>query len=52
MEEYLLRGMGTLPALEETGIRLFFNGPESFTPDNLHLLGPTPEVDIFLSLVA
>ena len=47
MEEYLLRGMGTLPALEETGIRLFFNGPESFTPDNLHLLGPTPEVDNF-----
>ncbi len=47
MEEYLLRGMGTLPALEKTGIRLFFNGPESFTPDNLHLLGPTPEVDNF-----
>ncbi len=47
MEDYLLRGMGTLPALEETGIRLFFNGPESFTPDNLHLLGPTPEVDNF-----
>jgi len=47
MEEYLLSGMGTLPALEETGIRLFFNGPESFTPDNLHLLGPTPEVDNF-----
>jgi 4-methylaminobutanoate oxidase (formaldehyde-forming) len=47
MEEYLMRGMETLPALEQTGIRLFFNGPESFTPDNLHLLGPTPEVDNF-----
>jgi len=47
MEEYLLRGMETLPVLEETGIRLFFNGPESFTPDNLHLLGPTPEVENF-----
>ncbi len=47
MEEYLVKGMQTLPALEETGIRLFFNGPESFTPDNLHLLGPTPEVDNF-----
>jgi len=34
MEEYLLRGMATMPALEQTGIRLFFNGPESFTPDN------------------
>lgn len=47
IEEYLLRSMETFPALEETGIRTFFNGPESFTPDNLHLLGPTPEVDNF-----
>jgi heterotetrameric sarcosine oxidase gamma subunit len=47
VEEYLLRGMETLPALEQAGIRTFFNGPESFTPDNLHLLGPTPEVDNF-----
>ncbi len=47
MEDYLMRGMETLPVLEEAGIRLFFNGPESFTPDNLHLLGPTPEVDNF-----
>jgi len=47
MEDYLIRGMGTLPVLEQTGIRLFFNGPESFTPDNLHLLGPTPEVENF-----
>jgi heterotetrameric sarcosine oxidase gamma subunit len=47
MEEYLVRGMETQPALGEAGIRLFFNGPESFTPDNLHLLGPTPEVDNF-----
>ena len=47
IEDYLMEGMGTLPILEETGIRLFFNGPESFTPDNLHLLGPTPEVENF-----
>jgi 4-methylaminobutanoate oxidase (formaldehyde-forming) len=47
IEDYLIQGMGTLPVLEETGIRLFFNGPESFTPDNLHLLGSTPEVDNF-----
>ena len=47
IEEYLMRGMKTLPALEQAGIRTFFNGPESFTPDNLHLLGPTPEVDSF-----
>jgi glycine cleavage system aminomethyltransferase T/glycine/D-amino acid oxidase-like deaminating enzyme len=47
IEEYLMRSMEAFPALEETGIRTFFNGPESFTPDNLHLLGPTPEVDNF-----
>ncbi|MFT7564538.1 MAG: glycine cleavage system aminomethyltransferase T, partial [Bacteroidia bacterium] len=47
IEDYLMQGMETLPALETTGIRLFFNGPESFTPDNLHLMGPTPEVDNF-----
>jgi 4-methylaminobutanoate oxidase (formaldehyde-forming) len=47
IEDYLMKSMETLPDLEEAGIRLFFNGPESFTPDNLHLLGPTPEVDNF-----
>ncbi len=47
VEEYLLRAIGTMPVLEQTGIRTFFDGPESFTPDNLHLLGPTPEVDNF-----
>lgn len=47
IEEYLLNSMETFPQLEQTGIRTFFNGPESFTPDNLHLLGPTPEVDNF-----
>ncbi|MCD4525811.1 FAD-dependent oxidoreductase [Nocardioides sp. cx-173] len=33
-----------VPALAETGIRKFYNGPESFTPDNQFLLGQTPEV--------
>ena len=33
-----------VPALEEAGIRKFYNGPESFTPDNQFLLGETPEV--------
>ncbi|NNE74845.1 MAG: GcvT family protein [Acidimicrobiales bacterium] len=33
-----------LPVLGETGIRLFFNGPESFTPDDAYLLGETPEL--------
>jgi 4-methylaminobutanoate oxidase (formaldehyde-forming) len=47
IEEYLLRSMDTFPSFGEAGIRTWFNGPESFTSDNLHLLGPTPEVDNF-----
>jgi 4-methylaminobutanoate oxidase (formaldehyde-forming) len=31
-----------IPALEETGIRKFYNGPESFTPDNQFLMGEAP----------
>lgn len=31
-----------IPALSKTGIRTFFNGPESFTPDDRYLLGETP----------
>lgn len=34
-----------VPALATAGIQLFFNGPESFTPDNRYLIGETPEVD-------
>src|SRR6202051_422158 len=33
-----------VPALETAGVQLFFNGPESFTPDDRYLLGETPEV--------
>lgn len=33
-----------MPVIGETGIRLFFNGPESFTPDDAYLLGETPEL--------
>jgi len=40
MDSALLR----IPALHETGIRKFYNGPESFTPDNQFLLGEAPEV--------
>lgn len=32
-----------LPVLRETGIRKFYNGPESFTPDNQFLVGQAPE---------
>ena len=36
--------------LETAGIHTFFNGPESFTPDDRYLLGETPEVrDLFVA---
>lgn len=43
MDEALLR----IPALEQAGVRKFYNGPESFTPDNQFLLGAAPELDGF-----
>ena len=36
-----------LPMLESTGIQTFFNGPESFTPDDRYLLGEAPELGNF-----
>ena len=39
-----------MPMLQTAGIQLFFNGPESFTPDNRYYLGETPEVrDLFVA---
>lgn len=40
MDNALLR----IPALDGPGIRKFYNGPESFTPDNQFILGEAPEV--------
>ncbi len=36
--------MHRVPALETAGLRTFFNGPESFTPDNRYMLGEAPEL--------
>ncbi len=33
-----------IPVLADTGIRKFYNGPESFTPDNQFILGEAPEL--------
>ena len=33
-----------IPVLAATGIRKFYNGPESFTPDNQFILGEAPEL--------
>ena len=39
------RSCHRVPALEDCGVQLFFNGPESFTPDGVYYLGEAPEVD-------
>ncbi|MDQ2837201.1 MAG: FAD-dependent oxidoreductase [Actinomycetota bacterium] len=36
-----------IPALQHTGIKKFYNGPESFTPDNQFILGQAPELRNF-----
>ncbi len=44
-EPILEAAMRRLPALENVGIRKFFNGPESFTPDVRYLLGEAPDLE-------
>jgi len=39
----LENAMAMIPALETTGIRTFFNGAESFTPDGRYMLGEAPD---------
>ena len=46
-EPILENAMERVPILQTAGIQTFFNGPESFTPDNAYLLGPAPELDNF-----
>jgi len=46
-EPAMLNAMHRVPKLEEAGIRKFFNGPESFTPDDRYLLGEAPELRNF-----
>ena len=49
-EPYLQKSIKRFPILETAGIRKFFSGPESFTPDTNTLLGEVPEVkNLFLS---
>ncbi|HZX53958.1 MAG TPA: FAD-dependent oxidoreductase [Ilumatobacteraceae bacterium] len=39
--------MERIPALADAGIRLFFGGPESFTPDGVYHFGEAPELQNF-----
>ncbi|MDA5095367.1 FAD-dependent oxidoreductase [Aliiroseovarius sp. KMU-50] len=43
LENALIR----VPQMAEAGVRKFYNGPESFTPDNNYLLGEAPELQNF-----
>ncbi len=46
-EPILESAINRIPLLETAGIHTFFNGPESFTPDNSYHLGPAPELQGF-----
>ncbi|WP_417807943.1 GcvT family protein [Thioclava sp.] len=43
-EPILEAAVNRMPILEKTGIHTFFNGPESFTPDDRYYLGEAPEL--------
>ncbi len=42
---YLEMAARRVPLLRDLGIQLFFNGPESFTPDDRYILGEAPGLD-------
>ncbi|MDP2122666.1 MAG: FAD-dependent oxidoreductase [Hoeflea sp.] len=43
-EPILEKAVNRLPLLATAGIHTFFNGPESFTPDDRYYLGEAPEI--------
>jgi len=46
-EPILEAAVNRVPVLATAGIHTFFNGPESFTPDDAYHLGLAPELDNF-----
>ncbi len=46
-EPALRNALRRVPLLARAGIQTFFNGPESFTPDNRYYVGEAPEVRNF-----
>lgn len=49
-EPILEAAVRRVPVLADAGIQLFFNGPESFTPDDRYYIGEAPEVrDLFVA---
>ncbi len=47
IQPQLEKAAARVPRFGEAGIRTFFNGPESFTPDDRYLLGEAPELRNF-----
>ena len=43
-EPILEKAMHRMPLFETAGVHTFFNGPESFTPDDKYYLGEAPEL--------
>ena len=43
-EPILEKAMHRMPLFETAGVQTFFNGPESFTPDDRYYLGEAPEL--------
>ncbi|MCW2530181.1 MAG: hypothetical protein JWM76_5041 [Pseudonocardiales bacterium] len=46
-EILMTSAMHRIPALAQTGVKKFYNGPESFTPDNQFILGEAPGLKNF-----
>jgi 4-methylaminobutanoate oxidase (formaldehyde-forming) len=47
MTPFLEHAFTRYPVMHKAGIKTFFCGPESFTPDGSYLIGESPEVDGF-----
>jgi 4-methylaminobutanoate oxidase (formaldehyde-forming) len=47
MQPHLERACGRIPVLAETGVKLLFCGPESFTADHNYLMGEAPNLKGF-----
>jgi len=44
LEPYIAKAANRIPVFGQVGIQLFFNGPESFTPDDRYILGEAPQL--------
>lgn len=44
LADWLPQTFDRIPKLHETGLRLLFDGPESFTPDDAYILGEAPSM--------